>query len=254
MKETIIQVIRETMADYGSRIDLGNIWREPIAGFVSADNPRLRELKTLVGENHYLPGDLLPEAKTIISYFLPFKEYIPKSNIAGAAASKEWALAYIHTNNVIVEINDRLVEAMEAGGYRGVKSPGAHGYDKEKLISSWSQRHIAFIAGIGTFGINNMLITEYGCCGRLGSIVTDCKIPEQSAALPERCIYKTTGRCGICRGRCVADAYPADTFDRFRCSTACKENGIRYKDLGDAGVCGKCLVGLPCSVKAPADR
>ena len=46
----------------------------------------------------------------------------------------------------------------------------------KNLISDWSHRHVAVIAGLGKFGLNNMLITDNGCCGRVGSFITDLKI------------------------------------------------------------------------------
>ncbi|WP_338094171.1 hypothetical protein [Methanorbis furvi] len=33
----------------------------------------------------------------------------------------------------------------------------------------WSHRHFAVLAGLGTFGVNNMLITRMGCYGRVSS-------------------------------------------------------------------------------------
>lgn len=40
-------------------------------------------------------------------------------------------------------------------------------------MSEWSHRHAAYIAGLGIFGINNMLITNKGCVGRIPSFYED---------------------------------------------------------------------------------
>ncbi len=123
-------------------------------------------------------------------------------------------------------------------------------------MSSWSHRHVAYFAGLGTFGLNNMLITEKGCCGRLGSLVTTAPIdmhssPEYGLQNHEKCLNKTFGNCGLCIGKCVADAYTDHSFDRFRCYAQCLENAQLHCEMGYADVCGKCLVGLPCSYRAP---
>lgn len=40
--------------------------------------------------------------------------------------------------------------------------PEVSTFDQNILKSNWSHRHFAKIAGIGTFGINNMLISKNG--------------------------------------------------------------------------------------------
>ena len=38
--------------------------------------------------------------------------------------------------------------------------------------SNWSERHVAYVCGLGTFGCQG-LITSKGLAGRFGSIITD---------------------------------------------------------------------------------
>ena len=57
-----------------------------------------------------------------------------------------------------------------------------HNFDEAKLVSYWSQKHVAYMAGLGKFGLHHMIITEKGCCGRLGSIVTNAKISRPKEA------------------------------------------------------------------------
>ncbi len=45
----------------------GEYFREPLAGFASADDPLFSRLKETVGPHHIHPRDLLPEAKTVVS-------------------------------------------------------------------------------------------------------------------------------------------------------------------------------------------
>ena len=37
--------------------------------------------------------------------------------------------------------------------------------------SNWSERHVAFVCGLGTFGLSKGIITEKGMAGRLGSLI-----------------------------------------------------------------------------------
>ena len=182
---------------------------------------------------------------------MPFEDKISGSNIHGSLSSKEWAQAYIETNHLISVINDNLIVFLKNKGYHAAKLPEEKNIDYEKLKSVWSNRHVAYIAGVGKFGLNNMLITESGCCGRLGNIVTSLKIEPTKRKEEENCLYKHNNTCSICVDRCVNEALFVDGFDRFKCFEMCKENDKIHGDIGIAEICGKCLVGLPCSLKNP---
>jgi len=248
----IIKTIKSTISDY-ENINRLNMWREPIIEIISAKNEKLRELKQIVSLDHFMPYDILPDSKSIISFFIPFSENIAKSNINGTMASKEWAQAYIKTNDLIKVINDKTEELMDKNGYKTGKIPATHNFNEKTLISNWSHRHIAFIAGIGTFGINNMLITKKGCCGRLGSIIISYELNnyKDTGKVKEKCLNKLNGNCGICQKRCIASAYKNNSFNGNICHRQCLENAEYNKETGYADVCGKCLVGLPCSIKEP---
>ena len=231
-----------------------NMWLDPIIKIIPAGNEKIREFRDYVSPSHLRPEDILPGAKSIICYFIPFHESIPNSNIEGDIASIEWAGAYVKTNKLIGTIADKVEVFMAGHGLKAGKLPATHNYNKEDLISNWSHRHVAFLAGIGTFGKNNMFITKNGCCGRLGSIIIDYEFSEYEPVgeIKEKCLSKTGKVCDICINRCMVGAYSDGTFDRHKCHGQCLKNGKRYEALGAADVCGKCVVGLPCSLGEPA--
>jgi epoxyqueuosine reductase QueG len=265
---------------------MGKIWEAPLCAAVSADDPGFIELKNSVSPGHFLPRDILPPAKTVICFFIPFTQGVIRSNAAVktsydvsagegfSLASEEWALAYILTNRLIGRIGEVLEDFLGIRGFRVGKIPATGNFDETRLISDWSHRHIARIAALGSFGMNNMLITDKGCCGRFGSLVTDWenaagKMPypdRKSDPRRERCLYKLGKPCLACQKRCPAGAYghesppaeprpdsPAEPdFDRRRCYAMCLKNAERFKNLGLADVCGKCLVMLPCSTEDPS--
>jgi epoxyqueuosine reductase QueG len=253
MYNKIIETIKTAIIAYEIKDHLGKLWKEPIIEIISAHNEKLKILKEAVSAEHFMADDILPDAKSIISFFIPFQENIVKSNMKGTMASEEWVTAYIKTNDLIKTINDRIETVMGQNGYKTGKIPATHNFDAEKLISNWSHRHIAYIAGIGTFGINNMLITKNGCCGRFGSIIINYELSEykQPGEIKEKCLNKLNGSCGMCQKKCAVNAYANNTYDRHICYKQCLKNAKYHKKTGYADVCGKCLVGLPCSIKEP---
>ena len=252
MYNEIINTIKSALTEYAEENKHRNWWKEPLIEIIPADDEKIISLKKIVSSDHLLPHDILPEAQSIISFFIPYHEDIVKSNIDGTMASQQWAAAYIGTNELIKHISDTIEKLMERNGYKTGKIPATHNFNAKTLMSNWSHRHVAYIAGLGTFGINNMLITKNGCCGRFGSIIISCKLEEyrEINALKEKCLHKLNGSCGICQKKCVVNAYE-NNFNRFTCYTQCLKNGELHRALGLADVCGKCLVGLPCSTTEP---
>ncbi|MDR1576349.1 MAG: hypothetical protein LBS37_10130 [Treponema sp.] len=252
MYNKIIGTIKTTVIGYETNSQL-KLWKEPIVEIISAKDEKLKILKEVVSVEHFMPYDILSDAKSIISFFIPFQENIIRSNIKGIMASEKWAIAYIKTNDLIKTINDDIEKLMEQNGYKTGKIPATHNFDVEKLISNWSHRHIAYIGGIGTFGINNMLITKDGCCGRFGSIIINYELNEykQTNEVKEKCLNKLNGSCGICQKKCIVNAYENNKYDRYKCYKQCLKNAEYHKNIGYADICGKCLVGLPCSIKEP---
>ncbi|HNY67049.1 MAG TPA: epoxyqueuosine reductase [Deltaproteobacteria bacterium] len=250
-REAVRREIRSFVARHRGDGLCATPWGEPLVGFADANDPLFRELKAAVSEDHLLPEDLLPGAKAVVAFFIPFGRSVARSNVRGEQASREWARAYVETNALIAAVNARLAALIEAQGFETALTPATHNFDPVRLISAWSHRHIAFVAGLGRFGVNNMLITEKGCCGRFGSFVTSLPLEGDSRPAPESCLHRAGLKCLRCVERCVGDALTPDGFDRARCYAVCRRNEELYRDLGTADVCGKCLTGLPCSWTNP---
>ncbi|HBT46340.1 MAG TPA: (Fe-S)-binding protein [Peptococcaceae bacterium] len=250
-RQAISNHVENFVRNYPSRKLTRTRRLDPLVAYAAADDPLFARLKEVVSPSHALPADLLPDARTVITYFLPFEPAVAESNIPGTESSRFWAVAYVETNALISELNEALARELEKYGYRAALIPPTHNFDEERLISNWSHRHVAYIAGLGKFGRNNMLITAGGCCGRIGSLVTNAPLLPTPRPEGEYCLHKMNGSCGVCTARCVNGALSEAGFDRRRCYETCLHNAARYKDLGQADVCGKCLVGLPCSYRIP---
>lgn len=105
------------------------------------------DLKNIIGESHALPTDILKDAKTVIAFFLPFEKNIANSNIDGKYSSKKWAKAYVETNQLISKLNIFIEEELKDLGYNSSVIPATHNFDENTLMSNWSHRHAAYIAG-----------------------------------------------------------------------------------------------------------
>lgn len=245
MKQSIEKFILNFVEEYGEK---ENIWRTPIVKFGDAKIPEIKELRDIVHPEHFMPNDILPDASIIVSYFIPYSEEIGKSNIEGELNSMEWAMAYEITGKLTTKLEEALINYIQEKGYKASAVDEKKAFDKEKLRSRWSQRHIAQYCGLGTFGINNMLITEKGCCGRIGSIVTNLNVLPDSPIKVEYCLKKKSGMCGLCTKRCPVRAFNNIRYEVRLCKEQCDKNRVIYNNIN---TCGKCVVGLPCTFEKP---
>lgn len=251
----IENLIYDFVSDYvASKENIKTRWKKPLIAVAGVGDERFFNLKKSVGEFHLLPTDMLSDAKSVITYFLPFGDSVVDSNIRDSQCSKEWAYAYIETNILIEELNKHIISELEKLGYSSVSTPATHNYSQDELITNWSYRHIAEISGLGKMGANNILITDSGCCGRIGVLVTALDLPntKENKAYRERCPYKIDKSCGICLEKCVNDSLNTNGFNRFKCNELLLENLKGFKELHpEMDCCGKCCVALPCSKSSP---
>ena len=228
-------------------------WRQALVGYASAMDTLFIEARNRIGPTYELPETLLKNAKTVIAYFLPFTEAVAVQGEAGQVSfsSDAWAYAYIETNELLVNIGQSVAGVLAGAGFGAVALPPTHHFDTEKLVSDWSHKHAGFIAGLGTWGLHHMLITESGCCGRFGSVVTDAPLEPSARPIADYCLYRAKGTCGICVSRCVTQALTRETFDRHSCYGECLRNEKHHSDKGWADVCGQCAIFAPCSFRKP---
>jgi len=226
-------------------------YRQPLVGFAEADDPRFLQLREIAEPTHLLPGDLLPAARAVVSFFLPFAKEVVKANRADPRqVAREWAVAYVETNALIDHITQRLIAALAERGVNAAAEPATHNWDPVTLISRWSHKSVGAIAGLGTFGLHHMLITDAGCAGRFGSLVVDAQLePTASPDDPviHRCSYFVDGSCGACVHRCPVGALTESRLDKRLCYQRLLQVADGFQDMGIADACGKCAVG-PCAL------
>jgi epoxyqueuosine reductase QueG len=250
----ITTTMRQLVADAGTETE----YREPRIGFAAADAPRFLELRRVAAPTHLLPRDLLPGARSVVSFFLPFAPWVVGANAEQREqVAREWAVAYVETNALIRRITAHLIEVLADQGIRAAAEPATHNFDPVTLVSRWSHKSVAVIAGLGSLGLHHMVITDAGCAGRFGSLVLNADLPVTPTEPRERCLYFYDGSCLECVMRCPVAALEANgpesgSLDKQRCHSHLHTVAEAYGSLGLADVCGKCAVG-PCSFESAVE-
>lgn len=236
------------------------IYDDPIFAFGAADDAYFELFKSPSGiGSHFLtPNEWLPQAKTVISFFLPFSEQVKKSNcIDKIWPSNEWLHARIEGQNFLCKITLHLQEELTKAGYASVipaldkrfwSKTAPDGSSELSFTSNWSERHVGFACGLGTFGLSKGLITAKGMAGRIGSIITDLELPVTERAYTE--VYEYCIRCGACIPQCPVNAISMENGkNHLVCSAFLDQLKEKYQPRYG---CGKCQVYVPCSNGIPA--
>lgn len=224
-------------------------YREPLFGYGAADDPLFLKLKTAaVGSGHLLPSELLPEAKTVVAFFLPFTKELVEHNRKHGYIAKSWAEAYIETNALISRCCEELSATLARRGVKAAWQEPTHNFDPVELCAKWSHKHVAYICGLGTFGLHQMLITPAGCAGRFGSLVIDQTLSPTPLALEDACLFLQNGSCQACVKKCPSGALTQEGLDKQKCYCYLLEVDSFYSGIGLSDVCGKCAVWGPCAI------
>lgn len=246
--ETLEQQIEKKIKHEVASLNRPDLFREPLVGFSAAADPRYDELKQIIGAWHQHPKELLPDAKSVISYFVPFTKEVIKAPKNKKMATPLWGEAYLVINEGFDHINGILCTFLQEQGYSAQMIPATHTFDPKDMKSLWSHRSAAAIAHLGVFGANRLLITEKGSGGRFCTVLTSAPLEPSEATLSNPCLYLKDGSCGACFKACPINALQADHFDAFGCQARTKRNESFLHDkavLSGADVCGKCIAACP---------
>jgi epoxyqueuosine reductase QueG len=253
--------------------DIGEpAWETPLVGFSNGADPLYDFYKKDIGSFYVSPIEFFrnahpsveakPEELTVISWVLPHTKATKYDHRKETKMpSERWARARIMGERVNVKLRRFMVKELGGSEYPAVApmlSPLWGPYISEKYLfaSSWSERHAAYAAGLGTFGLSDGLITAKGKAHRVGSVVTKIGIPPTPRPYTDHhayCLWYSKGTCGACIGKCLAGAITEKGHDKQRCSDyvdtthAFVEDHYHFKGYG----CGFCQVGVPCESRIP---
>jgi epoxyqueuosine reductase QueG len=230
------------------------IFDDPIVGVCGADDARLLSYRDNDEANTHMlmPDEWLPGAKSVVSVFLPFSECVRASNRGDGPVSYEWLHGRIEGQDCVIALATYLAEwlgdaviPVKDARFKLARGEGAD--PTRAFTANWSERHVAYAAGLGTFSMPGGIITRKGAAGRLAGIVTAREIeptPRDYEGIYDYCI-----NCGKCVARCPADAISEDMRkDALRCSG---QVNIPKKTHAVYYGCGKCQTGVPCESVAP---
>ncbi len=197
----------------------------------------------------FWPQSIYPEVKTVIVIGLPVQ--LP---IVETAPSIYYHELYKIVNNLLDSKAYEISNYLTVKGYPSIYLP-RDGYGNIDIllknpVAFFSHKHAAYLAGMGSFGENNVLLTkDYGPRVRLTSIFTSAIIEGDPITGDDLCTH-----CERCINQCPVNAIPQhvesdDNFlkgyrpmDKIACAKRSKMLRKDYKS--PCGICIKvCPVG-----------
>ncbi len=238
------------------------VLERPLVGFAAADDALFERFRdeTVIGPDWRSPREWMPEARSVVGFFFPFTgEIRGRARAEKALTGEAWNLGYAACFPLIDAFLDALVSRLEAEGarvFQPSRDPGltrtmrevtVGGAEDIRFSVGWSNRHVCYAAGLGTFGIHRHLITEKGCAGTLASFITDAELTPTPR--PYTGVYDYCIQCLACARRCPAGAI---TKENLRNLKICSGHSATIREKFGGGFCGKCLFSGPCADKNPS--
>ena len=237
------------------------IFDEPLIGYASAGDPFFTEAKNpgVIGAHFITPEEWLSGAKTVISIFLPINSRICEANRQNMTwPADEWMHARIEGQAFQNKICHFTVDLLKKEGFSAlapmIDSRYKSGYpgtrditEQNRFTSNWSERHAAYAAGLGTFGLSRGLISRKGVAGRYLSIITSAVFEPDKR--PYTGIYDYCINCGACIKNCPVKAISKEKGKEHQpCSDFLDSTKAKHAPYYG---CGKCQVNVPCESRAP---
>ncbi|MBN1917211.1 MAG: hypothetical protein JW889_04820 [Verrucomicrobia bacterium] len=276
-------------ATYGG----GRFFARPLIGVARGDDHIFQKLKEVVGPEHLTPAEAwirsgLPDGEDlaarlrVVSVVFPYTDQIRRAGEAGGDGGmppEAYCVARNRANPFMNGVQRRVEQFFQERGSRAVAVTHSAAYEvlteqePHRISSTWSERHVAFAAGLGTFGLHEGLITEVGCNIRLGSVITDAPLkrtPRKNDEPHADCLHFARGVCGACIAKCPAGAITEQGHDKQKCSWHCRKvrdemlkrplksllASSQLKINGETRVrhpvgCALCQFGIPCMDRNP---
>jgi len=251
-------------------------FEKPLVGFARGDDPIFDEMKKDIGPFYLTPKEVFvkvypdlavkPEDLTVISWILPHIKQTKLDNRKETSyPSERWARGKKFGDLVNMKLKKHLITVLGEEGFMTM-APAAPPHwsaqlsEKYGYASTWSERHAAYAAGLGTFGLCDGLITPIGKAMRCGSVVARIIIPATERLYQGHtayCLFLTQGTCGRCMERCPVGAITEKGHDKEKCKAhvdgVCTEYARTHYNLA-INVCGLCQTKVPCESGIPKQK
>ena len=247
-------------------------WDSALVGFASGADQIWQQYKEYVGAFHWTPWEVFnqhcpeetvsAEQLTVISWILPQRNLVRKTNRqAKKYPSEEWARIRVYGEAFNVALRNHVVSNLEKAGHPAIAPMLVPNWTivqskRFSYASSWSERHAAHAAGLGTFGLCDGLITARGKAMRAGSVVAKLSIeptPRPYADHRAYCLFFAEDTCGKCIDRCPVRAITEAGHDKEKCRQhlARAREYVKKTYQFEGYGCGLCQVGVPCEAGIP---
>lgn len=244
----------------------------PLVGFSSGADPLYIEFRNHIGAFYYTPQDMFREVfgqfvtteeLTVISWIIPSTRETREEQ---AAMKKHPSERWARTRALGEDFNNHLrrfvVDYLEQAGIRAFAPLLSSVWSRSDEgpfapCSNWSERHAAYTAGLGTFGLCDGLITPVGKAVRIGSVIAQCVIKPTQRKYTDHhayCLHFTHNTCRECVGRCPVNALSEKGHDKKRCMKYTEHimnKYIKEKYGLDTYACGLCQAGVACTYGIP---
>lgn len=266
MKAQELQKIAQAFVDESP---LNRVWLEkgkkeirlfeaPLMGYAWAEDALFDEFQKpgVIGSHFRKPREWLENASTVISFFLPFTEAVRQSNRTQQKMPSEgWLYGRVEGQHFVNALCETLRSSLCEQGWQAVvptsselfytvSEPAENGLS---FTSNWSERHVAFACGLGTFGLSKGLITAKGMAGRFGSLVTNWET--SPSPRPYTQVYEYCTLCGKCAARCPGAAISLEKGKDHHLCLAYQQTFLS-QTLPRFG-CGLCQTAVPCECGLP---
>lgn len=281
IERTIKEYVATSPANRLPTFNVDPIFDEPLIAFADGDDAIFQEYKRIIGEYHLTPREVLekhlqskggkgvnsPSKISVISWVLPITR---ETRLSLRREARVTSLRWHHTRwygqQFIDQLSQYVVSFLERMGHQAVAPELADFFHRElttDLTSNWSQRHIAYAAGLGTFSLSDGLITPGGIAMRSSSVVTDLALPPSPRTYENHlanCLFYPDKACRRCIERCPAGAISEQGHDKKKCYdfivnkqwAIMRELGRKKEDYGGKYfACGLCQTGVPCEDRIP---
>lgn len=189
------------------------------------------------------PKSIMPSASSVIVIWVPVSP-----TILHTAPSIYYREHYRTLNTLLDVTAQKIATLLDVEGYDAAYVPrdGYHGIEglKKDPSSFFSHRHAAYLAGLGTFGTNNVILTKsHGPRVRFTSIITSADLPAGRPMEKKLCI-----ECMKCVKECPISALNEEGYlggmDKALCVSRSEELAVR-----GISPCGICIAVCPIGKK-----
>lgn len=170
------------------------------------------------------PADYLPDCQSVIAIGMRLldrglfhnrllkdgADFIADENIRLVMQEYFWEIeSHGPTSDILSDIGYRVASSLQDAGFGSIyfRSSNADIYGQQQLLNRikpnfalFSHRHAAVRAGLGEFGLSNLVVTlEYGPRVRFVSVLTEAKLEPNPLLKEKSCLGVS---CGLCLRHC----------------------------------------------------